>query len=359
MADVTLKDVAVRAGVHVATASRALDPDRRHLVNAETRQRVEAVARELGYRINVLARGLRKGSTGLIGVVVADLGNPFLPPILRGVEEVLGPRGYLIAVSETHEDPETLRRVCEQLVARRVEGIVISAAHAGDGDFLATVEQSVPVVLAVRRVSGGGHHTVTHDDVLGARLVTEHLVKLGHRRLAQLRGPQDVSSFAGRARGFQDVLTEYGCTEVTTGEPAREPTTAEGRRLAAALLAAGGPRPTAIVAQNDLMAIGALDALGEAGLRCPEDISIVGYNDAPLTGHLTPPLTTVRLPSHALGRRVATTMLSQLDQNQEPPTTVALEPELVIRASTAAPADEEPEVVRAVRSRDRREARRR
>ncbi|MFD2421752.1 LacI family DNA-binding transcriptional regulator [Amycolatopsis pigmentata] len=338
MPDVTLKDVAVRAGVHVGTASRALDPKRRHLVNAETRQRVEAAAGELGYRVNVLARSLRKGSTGMIGAVVADLGNPFLPPMLRGLDEVLGPRGYMIAVSETHEDPETFRRVCEQLIARRVDGIVISAAHVGDGDFISTLEQSLPVVLAVRRVSGGGHHTVTHDDILGARLVTEYLVNLGHQRLAQLRGPDDVSSFAGRSRGFQEVIAEHGCTEVVTHGRAGEPTTAEGKRLAAALLAADVDRPTAIFAQNDLMAIGALEALGEAGLRCPDDVSIVGYNDAPLTEHLTPPLTTVRLPSNALGRRVAAMMLDQLDQTNEPPNTVQLEPELVIRASAAAPA---------------------
>ncbi|NKQ54300.1 LacI family transcriptional regulator [Amycolatopsis sp. K13G38] len=338
MSDVTLKDVAVRAGVHVATASRALDPQRRHLVNSETRQRVETAAGELGYRINVLARSLRKGSTGMIGAVVADLGNPFLPPMLRGLEEVLGPRGYMTAVSETHEDPETFRRVCEQLIARRVDGIVVSAAHVGDSDFISTLEKSLPVVLAVRRVSGGGHHTVTHDDVLGARLVTEYLAGLGHRRLAQLRGPEDVSSFAGRARGFQEVVAEHDCTEIVAHDRAGAPTTDEGKRLAAALLTADVGRPTAIFAHNDLMAIGALEALGEAGLRCPEDVSIVGYNDAPLTAHVTPPLTTVRLPSNALGRRVAAMMLGQLDQHKEPPTTVALEPELVIRASAAAPA---------------------
>jgi LacI family transcriptional regulator len=340
MPDVTLKDVAERAGVHFGTASRALDPQRSHKVRPNTRQRVEAAARELGYRANVLARGLRKGSTGLIGAVVADMGNPFLPPILRGLEEVLGPRGYLTAVSETHEDPDLLRRICEHLVSRRVDGIVVSAAHIGDGPFISTLEESVPVVLAVRRVSGSGHHTVTHDDVLGARMVTEHLVSLGHRRIAQLRGPADVSSFAGRARGFHEVIAEHDCTEVVIDDRATEPTTAEGKRLAAALLATG-QRPTAIFAHNDSIAIGALEALSEAGLRCPQDVSVVGYNDAPLTAHLTPPLTTVKLPSRALGRRAGVMLLSQLHDHAEPPGTIQLEPELVVRASVSAPADED------------------
>ena len=337
MPDVTLKDVAERAGVHVATASRALDPQRAQLVSAETRQRVEVAAADLGYRINVLARGLRKGSSGMIGAVVADLGNPFLPPMLRGLEEVLAPRGYMIAVSETHENGAMLRRTCEQMVARRVDGIVLSAAHFDDGDFISFLERSLPVVLAVRRVVGGGHHTVTHDDVLGARMVTEHLVTLGHRQLAQLRGPDDVSSFAGRSLGFREVVAQHGCVEVGAAGGASEPTTAEGRRLAEGLLAGPEQRPTAIVAQNDLMAVGALEALAAAGLRCPRDISIVGYNDAPLTAHIAPPLTTVRLPSLALGRRAATMILAQLDGTADPPATVQLEPELVVRGSAKRP----------------------
>lgn len=337
MPDVTLKDVAERAGVHFGTASRALDPKRSHKVSPETRQRVEAAARALGYQANVLARGLRKGSTGLIGAVVADLGNPFLPPILRGLEDVLGPRGFMTAVSETHEDPKVFRRICEHLVARRVDGIVVSAAHTDDGPFVTALEKSVPVVLAVRRVGGGGHHTVTHDDVLGARLVTEHLVALGHRQIAQLHGPANVSSFTGRARGFSEVMAEHGCAEVVVPDRAAEPTTAEGKRLAEVLLAGGGQLPTAIFAHNDLIAIGALEALSEAGLRCPTDISVVGYNDAPLTAHLAPPLTTVRLPSRALGRRAGAMLLNRLDGQPEPPGTVQLEPELVVRESVRPP----------------------
>lgn len=338
MPDVTLKDVAERAGVHFGTVSRALDPKRSHVVSPETRERVEAAARELGYQANAMARGLRKGSTGLIGVVVADLGNPFLPPILRGLEDVLGARDFMTAVSETHEDALALRRICEHLVSRRVDGIVISAAHIDDGAFITQLEQSIPVVLMVRRVSGGGHHTVTHDDVLGARMVTEHLLSVGHRRIAQLRGPAGVSSFAGRSRGFAEVMDEHACPEVEVDDCAAEPTTAEGKRMTSALLTGANSLPTAIFAHNDPIAIGALEAIHEAGLRCPDDISVVGYNDAPLTAHLTPPLTTVRLPSRDLGRRAGTMLLNRLDGRPEPPGTIQLEPQLIVRASVSAPA---------------------
>lgn len=338
MPEVTLKDVAQKVGIHPATASRALDPRQSHLVNIDTRQRVEAAAAELGYKMNVLARSLRKGSSGLVGVVVADLGNPFVPILLRGIDEILGPKGYMTAVAETHENPEVLRSTCEQLVQRRVDGIVVSAAHLDDSEFIANLERSVPVVLAVRRVSGGGHYTAAHDDILGGRMATEYLVGLGHKRLAQLRGPDSVSSFVGRTRGFQEVLSENGYSEVTLKDLASEPTIAEGKRLAASMLARKGQLPTAIFAQNDSMAIGAYEALADAGLRCPHDVSIVGYNDTPMTAHLAPPLTTVKLPYLALGRRVAALLLGQLAETPEPPLTVQFEPELVIRSSAAGPA---------------------
>ncbi|MFC9362271.1 LacI family DNA-binding transcriptional regulator [Rhodococcus sp. NPDC057014] len=335
MAEATLKDVARAANVHVGTASRALDPARSHLVNEVTKQRVLTAATELGYKVNAMARGLRKGSSGLIGVVVGDVGNPFLPPILRGIEQELGPRGFMTVVAETHENSDVLQSTCEQLLALRVDAIVISAAHLGDEPFVTELEKLVPVVLGVRRVNGAGHHIVTHDDVLGARLATSHLVDCGHRQLAQLRGPLDVSSFSGRAEGFQQIVAERGCEDVSIDVVADEPTTAEGKRLAEQLLARTRNRPTAIFAHNDSMAVGALEALADVGLSCPRDVSIVGYNDAPLTEHLEPALSTVRLPSHALGRRTAALVLGLLSGEAEPPSTVQLQPELIIRGSTS------------------------
>ena len=332
---VTLKDVANHAKVHVATASRALDPDRQYMVSAQTRERVRQAAEELGYRVNALARGLRKGFTGILGVIVPDIGNPFLTPLLRGLEQELGTRGFMTLVAETHESSQNLRQICEHMIARRADGIVVSAAHLGDGPFLKKIAKAMPVVLAVRGVSAPDHYTVTHDDVRGARLATAHLADLGHTALAQLRGPEDVSSFNGRTEGYRQIVAERRCRDLSSDETAREPTTQEGKRLAERLLRRGRNRPTAIFAQNDLMAIGALEALSEAGLRCPDDISIVGYNDAPLTKHLTPPLTTVRLPSSELGARAGAMMLAQLNGTPLKATTeLLLPPDLVVREST-------------------------
>ncbi len=333
----TLQDVADLAKVHVATASRALDPDRQYMVSAKTRERVRKAAEELGYQVNALARGLRKGATGLLGVVVPDIGNPFLPPLLRGLEQELGSRGYMTLVAETHESSRNLRQICEALMARRADGVVVSAAHLGDGPFLATIAKTMPVVLAVRKVDAVPHYTVTHDDALGARMATGHLVDLGHTVLAQLRGPEDVSSFHVRSEEFRRVIKQRRVRDVSSDETALEPTTQEGKRLAERLLKRRTIRPTAIFAQNDLMAIGALEALEDAGLRCPQDISIVGYNDAPLTQHLAPPLTTVRLPSSDVGQRAGALMLAQLSGTAPEPTIELLPPELIVRASTGPP----------------------
>ena len=332
-----LKDVAARAGVHPTTASRALDPAKKHLVTEETRLRILEISAELGYQVNALARGLRTGSSGLIGMVVADVSNPFLPPILQAIEQVIRHEGLMLLIAETHDDRHTMQEILGHFARRRVDAIILSAAHQGDLELVRTTAASVPVVLAVRSVDGGNFPLVTHDDRLGGRLATQHLVDLGHRDLAQLRGPADVSSFSGRSAGFYAVLSETAAREVAPGLVASSPTVQEGFRLTAQLLATDGQRPTAIFAQNDQMAVGAMDALREAGLRCPDDISIVGYNDAPLADHIDPPLTTVRLPGGELGRRVARLALEQLSEDAAEPSTVLLPPELVIRRSTAPP----------------------
>src|SRR6266540_2185349 len=185
----TLKDVARLANVHPATVSRALDPAKSDLVNAETRARILQVAQDVGYRVNSFAQSLRKNISGMVGVVVADVANPFLPPLLRGVEQVLRSEGRLLLISETHDDRDTLREILDNFVSRRLDAIILSAAHLDDGDIVAGLATQIPVVLAVRTVSGGRFPTVTHDDYLGGQLAARHLVDLGHRRLAQLRGP--------------------------------------------------------------------------------------------------------------------------------------------------------------------------
>jgi LacI family transcriptional regulator len=331
---VTLKEVARAAGVHAATVSRALDPERQYLVNPETRERVQQIAHDLGYQINAFARSLRKGSSGMVGVVVADVANPFLPPILRGIEQEIRNDGLLLLIAETHDDSETLAGILDHLASRRVDALILCAAHQGDLAQVRRAAESMPVVLAVRSVEGSGLPTVTHDDFMGGQLAAEHLVELGHQRIAQLRGPRDVSSFAGRAAGFSSVMARTAARDVSGDDIATAPTTAEGFRLAVQLLDREADRPTAIFAHNDLMAVGALDAIKKAALQCPEDISVVGYNDAPLTDHISPSLTSVRLPSLEVGRLAAQVALARIRGDETPHEIEKLPPTLVPRDSS-------------------------
>lgn len=334
----TLKDVARIAGVHTATASRALDPSRHHLVNDETRARVRRAAEEVGYRGNAFARSLRTNSSGMVGVVVADVANPFLPPLLRGIEQELRAEGKLLLIAETHDDSKTLRDILDHFASRRVDVVILSAAHLGDEEAVATLADVVPVVLAVRSLALGRFPTVTHDDLLGGQLAARHLVDLGHRRLAQLRGPLDVSSFLGRADGFASVMATTSAREIPGIGTASAPTVEEGQRLAEDVLSSSYGAPTAIFAHNDLMAVGALQAIRECGLSCPGDVSVVGYNDAPLSNLVSPSLTTVSLPSLQLGQRVAQLAIQAITGGLTETVTEKLPPALVVRESSARPA---------------------
>jgi LacI family transcriptional regulator len=291
----------------------------------------------MGYQVNTLARSLRTGTTGLVGVVAPDVANPFISQFLRGAEDVLHASGRMLMIAESHDDSETLEGVLHQMVTRRLDAVIVTAARRGDEANLEKAAQSLPVVLAVRSLEGGNLPTVTHDDRLGARFAAEHLVTLGHRRLAQIRGSEDISSFRERAAGFADLVTASGARDVSLPDVASEPTVAQGKELATRLLSLdASQRPSAIFAHNDLLAVGALAAIANLGLRCPEDISVVGYNDSPLTDHLSPALTTVRVPTAEMGAtagRLVTALLAGTPSEE----TRRLEPELVIRSSTATP----------------------
>jgi LacI family transcriptional regulator len=349
--EIRLVDVAERAGVHISTASRALDPERRDLVNARTAARVAEAARELGYTVDLVARGLKRGRSGTIGVLVADFSNPFVGPLLRGIGDAVEPDGTLPIVVETRDDPIRLRRQLRALAARRVDAFIVTVARDGDAEPLRSIaEKGTPVVLAIRDLERSGLPSVVLDDELGGSIVAEHLGALGHRVVTELPGREDVLVFRRRHRGFRRTCEALGVQLVPPAYHPSDPTATEGRRAMAAILGMDGTPPTAVFAHNDLMAVGALEALEERSLRCPSDMSVVGFNDAPLTAHLSPPLTTVRLASEEVGR-IAGQMASAAAE--EPGTrvrSVLLQPDLVLRESTAPPpATEVPHVRRPAR----------
>lgn len=335
MASVTLQDVARAVGVHPSTVSRALDPAKASLVSPETRARVEAVAKELGYRGDIVAMGLRRRRTNTIGVIVPDLGNPYIAPVIRGIENALEGRGIMPLIAENQDDRDRLNRLLDHLLRRKVDAIITTSARTGDQLALKKVAYEVPVVLAVRTLPRSGLAAVRNDDYHGGMLAARHLIELGHDPIAQLRGPQDIFSFVERANAFVERAQQAGITVLDIDEAARTPTLPEGKRLMELMLQQVGHAPRGIFVHNDLMALGALDVLREAGYRCPEDVSIVGYNDAPLVDRMDPPLTTLRIPGYELGRFAAERAVTMIEQPEATYTTISLQPELVIRGSTA------------------------
>ncbi len=336
-APVTIRDVARVAGVHISTVSRALDPAKSSLLAPATRARILAVADELGYRPHLVASGLRRGTTRTIGVVVPDLGNPLYAPVVRGIAHVLGRAGFMPLVADTEDDHDRFGQVLAHLVGRRVDGIITTAQRAADvGVLQRLADDGTPVVLAIRTLPGSGLPTVLHDDADGARRVAEHLVDLGHVRLAQVSGPHDVEAFRARSESFHEALRRAGLEPVGTAEPATAPTTDEGARVALSLLDGLDEPPTAVFAGNDMLALGVLRAMRERGLACPVDVSVVGYNDAFFASHTEPPLTTVLLPAYDVGVAAGELALQLVagTPGDGPP---MVPPTLVVRASTASP----------------------
>ncbi len=265
-----LIDVARQAGVHVSTASRALDPERRGLVNGRTAARVAEAARELGYSVDLVARGLKRGRSGTVGVLITDFGNPFVGPLLRGIEDAMELVGSLPIVVETRDDSVRLRRHLRALAARRVDGFIVSAARDGDADVLrAFTDKGIPVVLAVRDLELSGLPAVVLDDELGGSIVARHLATLGHRRVTQIPGPEDILVFRRRDHGFRTTCEALGLELIEAPYRPSMPTVTEGRRGMDAVLGAGKPWPTAVFGHNDLMAVGALESIAMRGLECP------------------------------------------------------------------------------------------
>ncbi|MDQ4055329.1 MAG: LacI family transcriptional regulator [Actinomycetota bacterium] len=337
MATTTLRDVAEAAGVHPATASRALNPATRGLVNADTARRVIKVAESLGYRPNPIARGLKTAKSGTIGLVIPDLTNPLFPPIVRGIEEVLDAAGYSGLVVNTDNDPVRERTQVESLRSRQVEGLIVATAMLEHPLLEQLEREGVRMVMVNRRPDGVDVSSITPDDATGIRLAVDHLASLGHRRIAHLAGPDTTSTGVTRARAFRGAVRDLGLDDdpalVRTCELWNEEAGAEALR---GLLDAGAAF-TAIVAGNDLIALGCYDVFAERDIACPDDISVVGFNDMPFLDKMRPPLTTVAIPHHQIGVEAARLLLDAISEPDRPSRSVLLPLSLVVRGSTAAP----------------------
>jgi len=331
----TLRDVAAAARVHPATASRALNPETRLLVSEETAKRVIQAAARLGYRPNPVARSLRTRRSHTVGLLIPDLNNPLFPPIVRGLEDKLATAGYVALIGNTDTDPGRERTLFEQMRARHVDGFVLATVTLHDRLLAEAAEAEVPVVLMNRLAQDCSFPSVSVDNEQGARMAITHLARFGHTRIAHIAGPLEASTGAGRLRGFRDGMATRGLpVDESLISYAARYTIEEGARCCRELLA--GPESfTAIAAANDMLAVGCYAALEDAGRSCPDEISVIGFNDMPFIDRLRPPLTTMRFPHYQLGTEAAQLLLERINGADGPVKILYLAPELVVRGSTA------------------------
>jgi LacI family transcriptional regulator len=327
---VTILDVARAAGVSKSTVSRVLD-ERLPRSTSAAAERVRQVAAELGYVRDPLASGLRRVGTSSIGVIVPRLTDTVMAMLYEEIVAAAAGRDLFAVVATTGDRPDTERTAIASLIRRRVDGLVLTTARLGHAESTQLGTHRVPYALALR-TDGTGPASIG-DDRLGGHLATRHLIDLGHRRIGLIAGPSYASSAQGRRDGYRHALTEAGIAldETLIGG---DSFSMEAGEIAGRALLDRPDRPTAIFAVNDNTAIGVMAAAHALGLRVPDDLSLVGYNDIPVVSRLPVPLTTVRVP---FGQIAAGALELLLDQRQtDTPRTLTATPTLIPRRSAAA-----------------------
>lgn len=327
---VRLRDVAARAGVDISTVSRALNDDPGLSIRPATRRRIFDAAAELGYRPNSAARTLKTARTMALGLVVPDLNNVVYASVTEGAEERALASGYVLVVA-----PGSMAERVPMLEGR-VDGLLVATATSDTAAALSMIERT-PVVLVNRRESGS-IPSVTVDDEAGAVMATSYLISLGHREIAHIAGPQNTDTARRRKNGFLSAMRQHSL-QVEHRWVVEAPYSESGGYAAALRILAGERPPTALFATNLTTTIGAMAAIRRTGLRIPDDVSIVGYEDAPLAVFLDPPLTTVRMPLREMGTQAVDLLLSKMVGDDDVGDLMLdIPPELILRASAAPPA---------------------
>jgi LacI family transcriptional regulator, galactose operon repressor len=337
-ASVTISDVARRAGVSSMTVSRVINDSAR--VSAETRRRVEDAIAELGYVPSRLARGLIRQRTGTLAVIVPDVANPFFTLIVRGAEDVARRAGYRALLCDTRADLDIEREVIEELIAHRVEGIVIApVSDRSKGHLRRLTSFGVPFVLVDRTVPGVESDVVLGDSAAGARRLVEHLISLGHRRIGFIVESEEVSTARDRHRGYVDAL-ETGGLPVDPDLLVRSTVDPEGGYAGMQRLLALKDPPTAVFTVNNLVAVGAIDAVRAAGLEVPDDVALVCFDDIEYASRLYPFLTVMMQPAETFGTLGTQLLLERIEgRGSQRSRMVVLPAEFIVRRSCGATSD--------------------
>lgn len=333
---VTIRDVAKRAGVSVSTVSRVLNDT--CPVHEDKRELVIEASEALGYSPNPAALSLLNKKTGGVGVLLPFVSGEFFSELLRGLDDAAQDNGLFLVVSTSHRREEEFQKAI-RVLDKRVDGLIVMAPELDARGAASILQRHIPSVFLNSYAEGEEAEVLNFDNHEGARLLTQHLLDLGHRHIALIQGPEGARDARERQEGFREAMNDAGIQETEALEFRGGYSRDSGYEAAQAILASGQPRPTAIVAANDYCAMGVISALHEAGISVPEDLSVAGFDGLESTQYTVPPLTTVRVPVHELGYEAVVRIAGRLNgAGDRLPERKVMPVELLVRESTAAPA---------------------
>jgi len=327
---ITLTELAKKAGVSIATVSRALN-DSDHPMSEVTRSRILALAQELGYQPNQIARSLRTSATKTIGILVENISSPFTSPIIRGIQDMLRTEGYLSLIANTDLDEKIEMESLRVLNNRQIDGVIFVATWHHDTTILEEMTQK-PYVFVHRHFNSYSNNSVLADDKEGARKAVNHLANLGHRRIAYISGPSDWDASIFRLQGYREVLTQRGLPYVEQLVIESSWEVEDGYHSVQQLLSLPEP-PSAVFAGNDALAVGIIQGAQDLGLRVPSDLAVVGYDDREFCSFFRPSITSVYLPSYEMGQKSAEMLIKLIDQEIGHFQPIEIQGNLVIRES--------------------------
>lgn len=332
---VTLRDIAEHLGVNTSTVSRALNPKTSKMLTAEQVRRVQQAADELGYVQNTMAYALKKGRSMTIGVIIPDLMNPVFPPILKGIIDYLNREDYTSIIAYCENDIELALTEIKRMRGRQVDGFILAGAFRDDSSVDYCVENNIPAITVGRSVDKNLVDKIVIDNDSGMEQIFEHLLELGHKEIALIAASQNISDGYERYQAYRHQLQERG---IEVNEDlivfAKAFKQVAGQEATRELLARKVPF-TAVIAANDLVALGCIEELENHGLNCPADVSVIGFNNMPYLDHFRVPLTTIDIPRMRMGEKAAKMILERLKKPDMPLQHIVLEPRLLPRCSTA------------------------
>jgi DNA-binding LacI/PurR family transcriptional regulator len=329
----TMKDVATRAAVSVATVSAVLNDNK--YVSPELVQRVRDSIADLGYERNSFAQGLKTQTSHTIGLIISDITNPFFTSVVRGVEDAANAQNYSLILGNTDENSKKELSYFSLLETKRADGLIVAVTNGSHEYLLSWASHHLPLVSIDRSLFKAGIDAVLVDNISGAYQAVEHLIKLHHRRIGVVTGIAGITTTEERLKGYQQSLEAHNIPFDPT-LIAEANSRVDGGERATMRLLTQNPRPTALFVMNSLMVIGALQAINKLGLRCPQDVALVGFDNLEWASIVYPKLTTVSQPTYEIGQQAAYLLFDRLRNGYSAPREIRLAPQLIIRESCGA-----------------------